>query len=160
MATHQQSTSPRALHPQQPQGLQFSDFSVSIVPRHEHVCFRVLRPLLDGLGFPRPPTTYRTQWQITGKVSLLADTSDVIQTSDRAQPLTIQLRGRLSEASALHIMDKHRVIVDSAKPLGDGSWTFEDTRTHYNRAAFLLIQTGTGKNVQNYCLALDSLKCG
>lgn len=147
-----------ALHPQKPQGIQFSDFSVSIVPQHEHVFFRVLRPLLDGLGFPRPPTTYRTQWQIRGEVPLVADRSEVIQTSDRAQPLTIQLRGRLSAASALHIMDKNRVLVDSAKPLGNGSWTFEDTHGHYNRGAFLLIQTGTDKQVQNQCLALALLK--
>lgn len=145
--------------PQKPKGTLNNDFDLAHLPHSKYQFLEPFRQILVSLSLVRPRGANPLAWRMLKEVKPTNHPDDVSQMKSQQDILAIKLTGKLTGASAVHIMSRNGFILDSAIKLDDGTWVFSKARERYEKNASILFQTERNDGrVKNESLPLKALK--
>jgi hypothetical protein len=142
--------------PQKPKGNVKEDFDLAHVPHSNYQLLEPFREILVSLNLVPSRGANALAWLMLNKITRTNHPNNVSQITAPDDLLAIKLTGKLTGASAVHIMNRDGFIVDSATHIGDGTWVFSKV---HEKNSFILFQTESNDGkVNNESLPLKSLK--
>jgi hypothetical protein len=130
------SVSPGLRGPQNLKGEINADFDLAPVPHSKYQFLEPFRQILVSLSLVRPRGANPLAWRMLKEVKPTNHPEDVSQMKSQQEILAIKLTGKLTGASAVHIMSRNGFILDSAIKLDDGTWVFSKAREGYEKKRF------------------------